>query len=65
MRKDLVKNLEYIVICAERAILQEKGQMEKLGKWYIRQELDEIYRSVEKARIIHNGRQHTMRFKKS
>ncbi|MFC6858242.1 hypothetical protein [Zunongwangia atlantica] len=58
MRPDLIAKLEYIKLCAERAILQEKKEMEVLGSWYIDQELSEIERSLQKCRsIFHEGRQ--------
>lgn len=62
MDEELIKNLEYIALCAKRAIEQEKGEMEILGKWYIKQQLDEISRSTKSARLIHSGRQRTLEF---
>lgn len=51
-RTDLISKFEYIKLCAERAILQEKGEMEKLGPWYKKQQLNDIQRSVKKCRTI-------------
>lgn len=58
MRNDLIKRLEYIKLCAERAILQERREMEILGKWYMKQQLSDIERSLEKSKsILSEGKQ--------
>ena len=58
MRSELIAKLEYIKLCADRAILQEKKEMEVLGSWYIDQQLSDIERSLQKCRsIFHEGRQ--------
>ncbi len=57
MRQDLIDRLDYAKISIERAILQEKGEMEILGDWYINQNIDEAKRALNKARTIHNDRQ--------
>lgn len=58
--KELIKNLEYVVTCCNRAIQYEKGQVEQVGHWYIKQNITDSQRSLEKALIIHNDGQHEL-----
>lgn len=61
MRTELIKQLEYAKLSIERALLQEKGQMEKLGKWYITQNITEAERALNNAlRIVEEGGQYKL-----
>lgn len=53
MYSNLLENLEYVQLCMDRAILQETGKMENLGRWYIRQQINEAKIALEKASAIY------------
>lgn len=50
--KKLIDNLDYVRQCMDRAILQETGKMEKLGRWYTRQQISDAKLALDRAFAI-------------
>lgn len=52
INEELVRKLEYARQCADHALRQEKKDMELLGKWYIKQQIQDLERTVNRIKDI-------------